>query len=69
MTVLSFPVVYTVAVEIIKEIHTLGSVLTGVAAALIHINITQVALPATRTHTLEGADAVDAGASISTRVR
>lgn len=37
---LSLPVVHTVAVEVVEQIHTLASVLTGVPVALIHINIT-----------------------------
>jgi len=33
----SLPVVYTVAVEVVKEIDTLTSILTVVSTALIHI--------------------------------
>lgn len=37
MAGLSFPVVYTVAVEVIKQIDTLASILTGVPAALVYV--------------------------------
>lgn len=66
MASLSFPVVYTVAVEVVEPIDTLASVLTGIPAALVHINITQAALPTVWTETLEGVDPVDAGASVLT---
>lgn len=67
MAGLSFPVVYTVAVEVIKQIDTLASILTGVPAALVYVNITEAALPAVWAETLKGVDLIDASASVLAR--
>lgn len=53
MAGLPFPVVDTVAVEIIEQIDALASVLTRVSVAFVHINITQIALPAVWAEALE----------------
>lgn len=62
----SLPVVYAFAVEVVMQVDTLASVLTGVSTALIHINITEAALPAIWAETLEGVDPINASASIFT---
>lgn len=42
----SLPVVHAVAVEVVEQIDAAASVLTRVLAALVHIDITEAALPA-----------------------
>lgn len=64
MAGLSFPVVDTVAVEVVEQVDAPASVLTGIPAALVHIDITQAAVPAVWAEALEGVDAVDAGSSV-----
>lgn len=66
MAGLSLPVVDTVAVEVVEQVDTLASVLTWIPAALVHIDITQAAVPAVWAEALEGVDAVDAGSSVLT---
>lgn len=66
MARLAFPAIGALAVEVIDLVLTVPSVLTWVSTALVHIEVTEGALPAIRTETLKGIDAINAGATIPT---
>lgn len=68
MAGLALPVVGTLAVEVVHQVHAAPAVLTGVVSALVDIEVAELPLPAVGTETLEGVHAVNAGPSIFTGV-
>lgn len=64
MTGFSFPSVLTVTVEVIDQVATRASIVTGALAAVIYVGFTVGPLPAVTTDALVGVDTIDTSASI-----
>lgn len=65
---LSLPAILTLAEEVSHQVSTCPSVMTGVGAAVIDVDLTVVSFPAVATNALVHADFVDAGAAVTTGV-
>lgn len=62
---LSLPAILALAEEISHQVSTCPSIMTGVGAAVIDVDLAVIALPAVTADALVHADFVDAGASIA----